>query len=140
VTAFSRAKFLACNATMGVIDIGRNADMVLLDGNTVESIHNRRRVAGVVRARFYYSFDDPFSLEQPDAWLGRGRGVGENEADGPVDQYIARADCPRASFDQWVEEQAGRRRHDRYIRPRAASPSHPFERWTTYSQRRTSAM
>src|SRR6202022_5104375 len=50
--------------------------------------------------------DDPFSVEQPYAWPGRGRGAGENEANGPVDQCIARADRRRASVDQRLEEKA----------------------------------
>ncbi len=60
--------------------------------------------------------DDPFGVEQPNARPGRGRGAGENEANGPVDQCVARADRRRASFDQRVEEQANRRRSDRRIR------------------------
>src|SRR6478672_8807124 len=56
------------------------------------------------------------SKDQPYARPGRGRGAGENEANGPVDQCVARADRRRASFDQRVEEQANRRRGDRRIR------------------------
>src|SRR5712672_2941279 len=79
---------------------------------------SRRRNPGVegpaVRASRHP--DDPFGVEQPYAWPGRGRGAGENEANGPVDQCVARADRRRASFDQRVEEQANRRRGDRRIR------------------------
>src|ERR1700738_4927829 len=60
--------------------------------------------------------DDPFGVEQPYARPGRGRGANENEANGPVDQCVARADRRRASFDQRVEEQTNRRRGDRRIR------------------------
>src|SRR5437867_9730600 len=60
--------------------------------------------------------DDPFGVEQPYARPARGRGAGENEANGPVDQCVARADRRRASFDQRVEEQANRRRGNRRIR------------------------
>src|SRR5229473_1145075 len=60
--------------------------------------------------------DDPFGVEQPYARHGRHRGAGENEANGPVDQCVARADRRRASFDQRVEEQANRRCGDRRIR------------------------
>src|SRR5580704_2001980 len=60
--------------------------------------------------------DDPFGVEQPYARLGRSRGTRENEANGPLDQCVARADRRRASFDQRVEEQANRRRGDRRIR------------------------
>src|SRR4029077_18158937 len=65
--------------------------------------------------------DDPSGVEQPYARPGRGRGAGENEASGPFDQCVARADRRRASFDQRVEEQANRRRGDRRIRHRAAA-------------------
>src|SRR2546422_5514142 len=58
--------------------------------------------------------DDPFGVEQSYARPGRGRGAGENEANGPVDQCVARADRRRASFDQRVEEQANRRRSEEH--------------------------
>src|ERR1700730_16716925 len=45
-----------------------------------------------------------------------GRGAGENKANGPVDQCVARADRRTGSFDQRVEEQANRRGGDRRIR------------------------
>src|SRR2546430_643900 len=73
---------------------------------------SRRRNPGfqrpAVRAGRYP--DDPSGVEQPYARPGRGRGAGENEANGPVDQCVARADRRRASFDQRVVEQANRRR------------------------------
>jgi len=54
--------------------------------------------------------------EQPYARPGREHGVGANEANGLVDQCVARADRRGASFDQRVEKQANRRRSDRRIR------------------------
>ena len=60
--------------------------------------------------------DDPFGVEQPYARTGRGLGAIENEANGPVNQCITRADRRRAGFNQHVEEQANRRRGDRRIR------------------------
>jgi lactate dehydrogenase-like 2-hydroxyacid dehydrogenase len=57
-----------------------------------------------------------FGVKQPYARPGRGRGAGENAANGLVDQCFARADRRRASFDPRVEEQANRRRGDRRIR------------------------
>ena len=68
----------------------------------------------VVRAGGYP--DDPSCVEQPNARPDWCRGAGENEADGAVDQYVARANRRRTSFDQRVEEQANRRRGDRRIR------------------------
>src|ERR1700694_2833683 len=70
--------------------------------------------------------DDPFGVEQPYARPGRGRGAGEDEANGPVDQCVARADHRRASFDQRLEEEANRRRGDRCIRHRAAASVSPL--------------
>jgi len=40
---------------MGSIDISKNADIVLLDGNPVESLQNPHNISGVVRAGFSYS-------------------------------------------------------------------------------------
>jgi phosphoglycerate dehydrogenase-like enzyme len=60
--------------------------------------------------------DDPFGVEQPYAQPGRRCGSGEDEANGLVDQCVARADCRGASFNQCVEEQENRRRGDRRIR------------------------
>ena len=40
---------------MGSIDISKNADIVLLDGNPVESLQNPHNISGVVRAGFFYS-------------------------------------------------------------------------------------
>src|SRR4029077_11206606 len=70
--------------------------------------------------------DDPFGVEQPYARPGRGRGAGENEANGLVDQCVTRADRRRASLDQRAEEQANRRRGDRRIRLGAAAPVSPL--------------
>jgi imidazolonepropionase-like amidohydrolase len=43
---------------MGSIDVGKNADIVLLSGNPVESVQNLHKISGVVRAGFYYSQTD----------------------------------------------------------------------------------
>src|SRR6202521_909401 len=79
---------------------------------------NRGRSPGfqgpAVRAGRYPN--DPFGVEQPYARTGGGLGAGENEANGPVNQCITRADRRRGSFGQRVEEQANRRRRDRRIR------------------------
>jgi imidazolonepropionase-like amidohydrolase len=55
MTTLSPAEFLGRTATMGSIDIGKNADIVLLDGNPVENVQNLHKISGVVRAGFYYS-------------------------------------------------------------------------------------
>jgi imidazolonepropionase-like amidohydrolase len=59
---------------MGSIDVGKNADIVLLDGNPVESVQNLHSISGVVRAGFYYSHADLDALraraKQPQATPG----------------------------------------------------------------------
>ena len=58
MTTLNPAEFLDRTATMGSIDLGKNADIVLLDGNPVESVQSLHRISGVVRAGFYYSRAD----------------------------------------------------------------------------------
>src|SRR5271170_2779279 len=74
MTTLNPAEFLGRTATMGSIDVGRNADIVLLDGNPVESVQNLHRISGVVRAGFYYSHADLDALRKraraPRARLG----------------------------------------------------------------------
>ena len=52
------ARFLGREATMGSVAAGRNADLVLLDGNPVVAAANLHRIAGVVRAGYYFSRAD----------------------------------------------------------------------------------
>src|SRR6202049_1193516 len=86
--------------------------------HSAEGRPSRRRNSGLQAPAVRESrhSDDPCGVEQPYAWPGRGRRAGENEASGPVDQCIARADRRRAGVDQSVDEQAHRRRGDRRIR------------------------
>jgi pimeloyl-ACP methyl ester carboxylesterase len=58
MTTLNPAEFLGRTGTMGSIEIGKNADIVLLDGNPVESVQNLHTLSGVVRAGFYYSHTD----------------------------------------------------------------------------------
>jgi imidazolonepropionase-like amidohydrolase len=58
MTTLKPAEFLGQTTTMGTIDIGKNADMILLDGNPIESVQNLHRIHGLVRAGFYYSNAD----------------------------------------------------------------------------------
>ena len=58
MTTLNPAEFLRRTATMGSMDVGKNADIVLLNGNPVESVQNLHRISGVVRAGFYYSQAD----------------------------------------------------------------------------------
>ncbi|MGI5472988.1 amidohydrolase family protein [Streptomyces sp. CA-132043] len=51
----SAAEFLGTTDTMGTVEAGKNADLVLLDANPVEDTANLHRVVGVVRAGTHYS-------------------------------------------------------------------------------------
>ena len=58
------AEFLGRSATMGAVEPGRDADLVLLDANPIESVANLHRIAGVVRAGFYRSERDLEALRR----------------------------------------------------------------------------
>jgi imidazolonepropionase-like amidohydrolase len=55
MTTLDPAQFLGRTATMGSVEAGHNADLVLLDRDPVSSVQNLHRIAGVVRAGRYYS-------------------------------------------------------------------------------------
>lgn len=63
MTTLDGARFLHREATMGSVAAGRNADLVLLDGNPVASVANLHRIAGVVRAGRYYTPADLDALK-----------------------------------------------------------------------------
>lgn len=54
MTTSDAADFLGRSATMGGVAVGHNADLVLLDGDPTKDVANLHRIAGVVRAGFYY--------------------------------------------------------------------------------------
>jgi imidazolonepropionase-like amidohydrolase len=51
------ARFYGREATMGSVEVGRNADLVLLDANPIENAQNLDRINAVVRNGAYYSRD-----------------------------------------------------------------------------------
>ena len=53
--AAGRALFLAKGSSYGVAEVGRVADLVLLDANPLEDIGNTRKIFGVVVGGKYYS-------------------------------------------------------------------------------------
>ncbi len=55
MTTINGARFLKREATMGTVAAGKDANLVLLDGNPIESVQNLHRVHGVVRDGLYYS-------------------------------------------------------------------------------------
>ncbi|GGK77814.1 amidohydrolase family protein [Mangrovihabitans endophyticus] len=52
------AEFLAATDTMGTVEPGRNADLVLLDANPVAAAANLHRVVGVVRSGRHYGVQE----------------------------------------------------------------------------------
>ena len=52
------AEYLGRTDTMGVVEPGRNADLVLLDANPLDKVSNLHEIAGVVRAGIHYSSQD----------------------------------------------------------------------------------
>ena len=43
---------------MGSVEVGKNADLVVLDANPVASVESLHKIDAVVRAGFYFSRDD----------------------------------------------------------------------------------
>jgi hypothetical protein len=58
MTTTAPATFLGRTASMGRIADGYDANIVLLDANPLDDVTNLHRIAGVVRAGFYYSAAD----------------------------------------------------------------------------------
>ncbi len=55
MTTMHAAEFLGRTGTMGAVEPGKNADLVLLSGNPIDSVAHLHDIAGVVRAGRYYS-------------------------------------------------------------------------------------
>jgi hypothetical protein len=55
---YNAAVFMGKSDDYGTIDKDRVADMVLLDGNPLEDIHNTQKISGVVTSGHYYSRED----------------------------------------------------------------------------------
>jgi imidazolonepropionase-like amidohydrolase len=71
MTTINAAEYLGRTSTMGTVEPGRNADLVLLDANPLERVEHLGLIAGVVRAGFHYSREDLNRLRDRVA-LGRG--------------------------------------------------------------------
>jgi len=52
------AEFLGRTSTMGSVEVGKNADLVLLDANPIDSVQNLHKIDAVVRAGHYFSHQD----------------------------------------------------------------------------------
>jgi imidazolonepropionase-like amidohydrolase len=55
MTTLNAAKFFGREETMGTVEAGRDADLVLLDANPVENSQNLDRINAVIRNGSYYS-------------------------------------------------------------------------------------
>jgi imidazolonepropionase-like amidohydrolase len=53
------AEFLGRTSTLGTVEPGKQADLVLLDRNPVERVQNLHGVAGVVRAGRFHPAAEP---------------------------------------------------------------------------------
>ena len=63
MTTHDAAEFLGTTSTMGTVDVGKNADLVLLDANPVEAAAHLHQVSGVVRRGRHYSAADLAALK-----------------------------------------------------------------------------
>lgn len=55
MTTIDPAQYLDREDTMGTVEAGRNADLVVLDANPVDDVENLHRISAVVRAGTHYS-------------------------------------------------------------------------------------
>jgi imidazolonepropionase-like amidohydrolase len=58
MTSRDAAEFLGTTSTMGTVDVGKHADLVLLDANPLDAAANLHQVSAVVRAGRLYSTPD----------------------------------------------------------------------------------
>jgi Amidohydrolase family len=66
------AEFLGTTATMGTVEPGKNADLVLLDANPIDDVKHLHTVSAVVRAGRYYS---PAALQDIKTKVATSRSV-----------------------------------------------------------------
>ena len=64
MTTLNGAQFLGRESTMGTVDVGKDANLVVLSANPIQSIQNLHAITGVVRAGTYYSSDALNALKQ----------------------------------------------------------------------------
>jgi hypothetical protein len=71
MTTINPAEYLGRTGSMGTVEVGRNADLVLLDANPLERVANLGAIAGVVRAGIHHSREELTALRDRVA-CGRG--------------------------------------------------------------------
>ena len=85
MTTLNGAEFLKRESTMGTVEEGKDANLVLLDRNPVESVQNLHRIHAVIRAGRFYPGEALAEVKNQVA----GRMIaGEPDLDDSVDQSI----------------------------------------------------
>ncbi len=64
MTTWNGARFLEREATMGTVEEAKRANLVLLDGNPLDSVQNLHKIFAVVRDGRFYSKDDLESIKE----------------------------------------------------------------------------
>lgn len=64
MTTLNGAEFLGSLDDMGTVESGKNADLVLLDENPIESVQNLHKINAVIRAGSYHSKDELDSIKK----------------------------------------------------------------------------
>lgn len=63
MTTINGAEFLNKSDSMGTVEEGKNADLVILDANPMEGAQNLHKINSVIRAGYYYSASDILALK-----------------------------------------------------------------------------
>ena len=63
MTTINVAEYLGRSDTMGTVETGRDANLVILDANPLESVENLSKIAGVVRGGVHYSRQEIVALK-----------------------------------------------------------------------------
>jgi imidazolonepropionase-like amidohydrolase len=64
MTTLNAADFLGKASSLGTVEAGKSADLVLLDANPIENVQNLHKIYAVVRAGSYYSAAELGALKQ----------------------------------------------------------------------------
>jgi imidazolonepropionase-like amidohydrolase len=64
MTTINGARFLKREAAMGTVAVGKDANLVLLDANPIDSVQNLHRIHAVIRDGRFYSADALAQLKE----------------------------------------------------------------------------
>jgi imidazolonepropionase-like amidohydrolase len=64
MTTLNAAEFLGKSSSLGTVEAGKSAELVLLDANPINSVQNLHKIYAVVRAGLYYSAAELDALKQ----------------------------------------------------------------------------